>query len=185
MFLGLCRGVHPPKPARRLPSCLQVRPLHRSREAACILEKIGRRKHEKHACFSWKLGEGRLRGKRVSYLSIYLYRIPIIFKKNIKDVAHLVILLVILCLLATPRFSVLQQVCCLSVCCYATIHFTCQTVFRIIARWHWWHYCGLQPDLSVSWCRIFRLFMFLWVFLLHFPLSIVPTLYVPCVRFLY
>jgi len=61
VFIGLRRGVH----AQRLPSCLQGRPLHRSMNSACILEKNGERKH---AYFhkSW----GRLRGKILSYLSM-------------------------------------------------------------------------------------------------------------------
>jgi len=63
MFLGLWRGVH----SKRLPSCLQGRPLHRSIDAACVLKKRG---NEKHAYFhkSWE----RLRGERLNYLSMYL-----------------------------------------------------------------------------------------------------------------
>ena len=66
MFLGLWRGVHP----QRLPSCLQGRLLRECTEAACILEKMGNRKHV-HFHESW----GRLRGERLSYLSIYLFYI--------------------------------------------------------------------------------------------------------------
>jgi len=40
VILALWRGMHP----QRLPSCLQGRPLHRSIDSACILEKNGERK---------------------------------------------------------------------------------------------------------------------------------------------
>jgi len=73
VFLGLCRGVHP----QRLPFCLQGYPLHRSVDSACILEKTG---NEIMHIFI-KVG-GRLRGERLSYLSMYLlYSLPIIFSK--------------------------------------------------------------------------------------------------------
>ena len=51
VFLGLRRGVH----TQRLPSCLQGRPLHRSIDSACILEKNGEQKPE------------------MGYLYLYLY----------------------------------------------------------------------------------------------------------------
>ena len=52
------------------PSCLQGRPLHRSMDAACMLEKYG---GTKSMHIFMKVGRRKIKGKeRLSYLSVYL-----------------------------------------------------------------------------------------------------------------
>jgi len=74
VFLGLWRCVRP----QRLPSFLQGRPLHRSIDSACVLEKNG---NEKHAYFhkSW----GKIKGRKIKLLKhvFVLYNLPVIFSK--------------------------------------------------------------------------------------------------------
>jgi len=74
VFLGLWRGVH----RQRIPFCLHGRPLHKSIDAACVLEKTG---NEKHAYFHkcW----GKINGKKTKLLNhvFALYSLPIVFSK--------------------------------------------------------------------------------------------------------
>ena len=75
MFLGLWRGI--PYPSQRLPTCLQGRPLRKSIDAACILEKRGTK-----SIHIFKKVGGRLRGERLLLKHIFaLYSLPIIVSK--------------------------------------------------------------------------------------------------------
>jgi len=72
VFLGLwIEGVRP----QRLPSCLQGRPLHKSIDSACVLEKKG----TKNMYIFIKVGE--IKGRRIKLLKqiFALYSLPIIF----------------------------------------------------------------------------------------------------------
>jgi len=73
VYLGW-RGVHP----QRLPSCLQGRALHRSIDAACVLEKRGTK--SMHIFIKvW----GQIKGRKIKLLMyiFVLYSLPIIFSK--------------------------------------------------------------------------------------------------------
>jgi len=73
VFLELWTGIHP----QRLPSCLQGRPLHRSSL------RSGQKRGTKNMHIFIKVG-GRLRGERLSYLSMYLlYIVFLSFSQNI------------------------------------------------------------------------------------------------------
>ena len=102
VFLGLWRGVHP----QRLPSCLQGRPLDdRSIDSACVLEKKRGTKKMHYFHKSWG---GRLRGERLSYLSMYLlYVVFLSFSQKIFSLATLAWLRFILNLKTTSmQFAV-------------------------------------------------------------------------------
>ena len=76
LFLGLWRGVYP----KRLPSCLQGRPLHRSIDAACVLEKRGMKSMHIFIKVGGKLGRGEIKLLKHVF-ALYRPSLPIIFLK--------------------------------------------------------------------------------------------------------
>jgi len=69
------------RPSPKTSLLLQGRPLHRSIDSACVLEKTA---NEKHAYFHKSLGKIKGRKSKLLKHVFALYNLPIIFSKNFR-----------------------------------------------------------------------------------------------------